>query len=221
LVDADLQFGDVANVLNLAPTHTLTEALEAADDEVVLKTRLIHHPDDFFVIAAPRSPELADQIGAEEFGRLIQRLASLFRYVVLDTTPGLGEHVLVALENATDGVFVTTMTVPSLRALRSEFETLLTLDLLPQNRHLVLNSVEKNTGLLVKDASAIIGAAPDVIVPRSTGVILAANAGVVLIHNDPRDAAAKAVRALVQRIEPAAYPTRRRIHRKARRNEPE
>jgi len=219
LVDADLQFGDIANVLDLEVTRGLAEAVDAGDDEVLLKTRLIRHADDFFVIPAPRSPERADAIEPGRLGRLIDRLATMFRYVVIDTTPGLGEHSLTALEHATDGVFVTSLTVASLRALRTEFEVLVTLGLLPQNRHIVLNAVEKNTGLVVADAGAIIGSDPDVVVPRSKGVVLAANAGVPLIHNDPRDPAAKAVRSLVQRIEPEAFPTRRRIHRRNRSHE--
>ncbi|WP_448808431.1 AAA family ATPase [Agromyces bauzanensis] len=219
LIDADLQFGDIANVLDLEATRGLAEAVDAADDEVLIKTLLIRHHDDFFIIPAPRSPELADTIDPARMGALINRLATMFRYVVIDTTPGLGEHTLTALEHATDGVFVTSLTVASLRALRTEFELLVTLGLLPQNRHIVLNAVEKNTGLVVADAEPIIGAAPDVIVPRSSGVLLAANAGVPLIHNDPRDPAAKAVRILVQRIDPDAYPTRRRIHRRSRSHE--
>ncbi|WP_136708127.1 AAA family ATPase [Agromyces sp. H66] len=216
LIDADLQFGDIANVLDLTATRGLVEAVDAADDEVLIKTLLIRHVDDFFVIPAPRSPELADTIDPHRMGALIDRLATMFRYVVIDTTPGLGEHTLTALEHATDGIFVTSLTVASLRALRTEFELLVALGLLPQNRHIVLNAVEKNTGLVVADAEPIIGAAPDIVVPRSSGVLLAANAGVPLIHNDPRDSAAKAVRTLVQRIEPTAYPTRRRIHRRRR-----
>lgn len=221
LIDADLQFGDIANVLDLQPTRGLAEAVDAADDEVLIKTQLIRHVDDFFVIPAPRSPELADAIDVGRFGALIDRLATMFRYVVIDTTPGLGEHTLTALEHATDGVFVTSLTVASLRALRTEFELLVKLELLPLNRHIVLNAVEKNTGLVVADAEPIIGAAPDVVVPRSPGVLLAANAGVPLIHHDARDPAARAVRSLVLRIDPAAVPTRRRIHRRNRSHEPQ
>ena len=108
------------------------------------------------------------------------------------------------------------MTVPSLRALRKEFELLVALGLVPANRHIVMNFVEKNTGILLKDAQAILGAEVDVEVPRSTAVVLASNEGVPLIHHDVRDTAAKAMRAVVQRIDPSAVPTRKRIHRKAR-----
>lgn len=216
LVDADVQFGDIANALDLRPQYSLSDVVGVGDDEVAMKALLTRHDDDFFVVAAPPSPELADAIPPDALARLLRRLATMFRFVVVDTTPGLGEHTLVALEQATDGVFVTNMTVPSLRALRKEFELLVALNLLPVNRHVVLNFVEKNTGLLPKDAERILGAPVDVEVPRSLGVVHASNAGTPLIHHDVRDPAARAIRTVVQRIEPDAIPTRKRIHRKAR-----
>ncbi|MDR6905395.1 MinD-like ATPase involved in chromosome partitioning or flagellar assembly [Agromyces sp. 3263] len=216
LVDADVQFGDIANALDLAPQYSLVDVANAGHDEVALKALLTHHDDDFFVIAAPPSPELADEITGEALGEFLARLATMFRYVIVDTTPGLGEHALAALEQATDGVFVTNFTVPSLRALRKEFELLVALQLVPANRHVIVNFVEKNTGLVLKDAEAILGARVDVQVPRSLGVVLASNAGVPLIHHDVRDPAAKAIRGVVLRIDPNAVPTRKRIQRKAR-----
>lgn len=216
LVDADVQFGDIANALDLSPQFSLADVANAGADEMALKALLVHHEDDFFVLAAPSSPELAEAVSIDALGDLLDRLARMFRYVIVDTTPGLGEHTLTAIEHATDGVFVTNMTVPSLRALRKEFELLVRLDLVPANRHIILNFVEKHTGLLRKDVEEILGAPVHVEVPRSTAVVLASNEGVPLIHHDVRDAAAKGMRAVVQRIEPAAEPTRKRIHRKAR-----
>ncbi|MEV1131955.1 AAA family ATPase [Agromyces sp. NPDC049794] len=216
LVDADVQFGDIANALELTSQYSLADAVHAGNEEVALKALLVHHDDDFFVLPAPLSPELADGVTSDALGALLDRLATMFRYVIVDTTPGLGDHTLTALEHATDGVFVTSLTVTSLRALRKEFELLLALGLVPANRHVILNFVEKNTGLLRKDAEAILGTGIDVEVPRSTGVVLASNSGIPLIHHDVRDSAAKALRSVVQRIEPSAVPTRRRIHRKTR-----
>lgn len=216
LVDADVQFGDIANALDLNPQYSLADVVQTGTDEVALKALLTHHEDDFFVIVAPPSPELADGIATDALGALLDRLATMFRYVIVDTTPGMPEHTLTALEHATDGVFVSNMTVPSLRALRKEFELLVALGLVPNNRHIILNFVEKNTGLMTKDVEAIIGTPIDVQVPRSTAVVLASNEGAPLIHHDVRDPAAKALRAVVQRIDPSAVPTRRRIHRKAR-----
>lgn len=213
LVDADLQFGDVANALELHSQHSLVD-LSQENDEVAIKTLLSHHADGFFVVPAPASPEGADAVSSQAIGALIDRLSAMFRYVVVDTSPGLGEHTLAALEHATDGVFVTSVTVPSLRALRTEFEVLVALGLVPPNRHIVLNLIEKNTGLLTKDAEVIVGAHIDVEVRRSPSVVLASNAGVPFIHHDPRDPAAKAIRSLVLRVDQRAVQHRGRARRK-------
>lgn len=222
LVDADMQFGDIVAALGLEPQQTIVDAVSAAAaDEIVFKTSLTHHDDGFFVVASAPSPELGDSVSPEALGRLIDRLRGAFRYVVVDTTPGLGEHTLVALEHVTDAVFVTSMSVPSLRAMRTEFELLTTIGLMPGNRHIVLNQTDKLSGLTVRDAEHIIGAPIDVDVPRSSAVLLAGNRGVPLIHDDVRDPAAKAIRSVVMRIAPEAYPKRRRIQRRRRSNETE
>jgi Flp pilus assembly CpaE family ATPase len=222
LVDADLQFGDITTALALEPTRTIVDAVaEAAVDEIVLKTTLTHHDDGFFVIASAPSPELGDQVAPLALARLIERLRATFRYVIVDTTPGLGEHTLVTLEHVTDAVFVTNMGVPSLRAMRTEFELLTRLGLMPGNRHLVVNQTDKNSGLTIKDVEHIIGAPIDVEVPKSSAVLLASNRGVPLIHDDVRDPAAKAIRSIVLRIAPEAFPKRSKIQRRRRTSEPE
>lgn len=209
LVDADLQFGDITAALDLDPESTIVDATStAAGDELILKTTLTHHAGGFFVVASAPSPELGDEIAPAALGRLITQLRGIFRYVIVDTTPGLGEHSLVVLEHVTDAVFVSNLGVPALRALRTELELLRTLGLLPANRRVVVNQTEKNAGITVKDAEQIIGAPLDVDIPRSTAVLLASNKGVPLIDDDPRDPAARALRALVTRIAPEAADTR-------------
>ncbi|MDQ0894604.1 AAA family ATPase [Agromyces ramosus] len=208
LIDADLQFGDITIALALTPERTIVDAVaEAADDEIVLKTALTHHSDGFFVVASAPSPELGDLVSPVALGRLIDRLRATFRYVIVDTTPGMGEHSLVALEHVTDAVFVSNMGVPSLRAMRTEFELLTTLGLMPGNRHVVVNQTDKLSGLTIKDVENILGAPVDVDVPKSSAVLLSSNRGVPLIHDDVRDPAAKAMRSIVLRIAPEASPT--------------
>ena len=215
LVDSDLQFGDVGNALDVVAVRTLADIVDSSvDDEMVLKTSLARHSDDFFVVPAPRTPEDADNVSAEDLARLITALSAIFSYVVIDTAPSLGDHTLAVLENATAGIFVSNMSVPALRAMHSELSVLAAAGLLPARRRLVLNFSDSTSGITPKDAARIVGTDFDVVVPRSTGVLLASNLGVPLIHHDVRDAAAKAIRSLVTDFEPSALPTRRRIYRR-------
>jgi Flp pilus assembly CpaE family ATPase len=141
--------------------------------------------------------------------------------VIVDTTPGLGEHALTTIEHSTDAVFVSNMGVASLRALRTEFELLSEVGLLPVNRHVVVNFTDRLSGITIKDAENILGTPVSVEVPRSSAVLLASNRGVPLIHDDVRDPAAKAIRALVMRIAPEAFPSRSKIQKRRRSRESE
>jgi MinD-like ATPase involved in chromosome partitioning or flagellar assembly len=217
LVDADVQFGDIAAALDLDPTHTLVDAVQvaAAGDELALKTFLSRHPEGFYIIPGAASPETGDEVSPPQLGVLLRQLTQIFRYVIVDTTPGLDEHTLAVIENSTDAVFVTNMGVPSLRAMRKELELLQQIALLPPNRHMVINFTEKHSGLTVRDAERIAGAQMNVVMPRSTAVLLASNRGVPLLLDDPKDHAAVALRNLVLRIDPSAHARRRRTNRRA------
>ena len=102
LVDADLQFGDVANVLALEPTYTLpdmvTELVSA--DDIVVKTLLTPHPAGFFAVCGADSPVEGERVTSEQLGNLVAQLAATFKWVIVDTTPALGEHTQHRQENA-------------------------------------------------------------------------------------------------------------------------
>lgn len=218
IVDLDLQFGDVASGLMLEPEFTITDAVvgAASQDAMVLKTYLSLHPGSIYALCAPRNPIDMDRIAGEHISHLLRQLRSEFQYVVVDTAPGLGEHVLATLEQATDAVWVCGMDIPSIRGLRTGFQILSELDLLPENRHIVLNMADRKTGLTLQDVEATIGAPVDVVLPRSRAVPFSTNKGVPLLQDGSRDGAAKGLRQLVERFKPnwEARP-HKKLHRRA------
>jgi Flp pilus assembly CpaE family ATPase len=217
IVDLDLQFGDVASGLMLEPEFTITDAVvgAASQDAMVLKTYLSVHPGSIYALCAPRNPIDMDKISGEDISHLLRQLRSEFQYVVVDTAPGLGEHVLATLEQATDAVWVCGMDIPSIRGLRTGFQILSELDLLPDNRHVVLNMADRKTGLTVQDVEATIGAPVDVVLPRSRTVPFSTNKGVPLLQDGSRDGVAKGLRQLVERFKPnwEARP-HKKLHRR-------
>ncbi|MDH3706608.1 MAG: P-loop NTPase, partial [Acidimicrobiia bacterium] len=66
LIDADLQFGDIAVMLKLAPQHTIVDAVASGDrlDETFVQNLLtVHESSGLLVLPAPLEPAFADQIG--------------------------------------------------------------------------------------------------------------------------------------------------------------
>ncbi len=214
VVDLDVQFGDVATALGLVPEHCLTDAVAgvARHDSMVVKAFLSPHSTGLFALCGSDSPAEGGEVTGEQVTRLLKLLSQQFRYVVVDTAPGLSEQTLAALDCATDAVLLSSMDVPGVRGLRKEILLLRELDLMPASSHVVLNFADSRGGLSRADVAATIGSSIDVLVPRSRAVPSSTNQGIPLLQSQSKDPAAAALRQLVRRLipaTPATKPTRR------------
>ncbi|MEA3549926.1 MULTISPECIES: AAA family ATPase [Micrococcaceae] len=218
IVDLDLQFGDVASGLMLEPEHTITDAVvgAASQDSMVLKTYLTVHPGGIYALCAPKNPVEMDRISGENVSHLLSQLRQEFQYVVVDTAPGLGEHVLATLDMASDAVWICGMDVPSIRGLRTGNQILAELNLLPERRHVVLNMADRRSGLTLQDVEATIGAPVDVVLPRSRTLPFSTNKGIPLLQDGTRDPATRGLRQLVERFKPNwEERPHKKLHRRA------
>ena len=202
LVDLDVQFGDVASALDLDPEYCLPDAVQgpASRDTMLLKTFLTLHETGLYVICGAKSPAAADSITGEEVSRLLQMLASEFAYVVVDTAPGLSEHVLAAMDQSSDLIMVTSMDVPGVRGLRKEIDALNALGMLGNNDHVVLNMADGRGGLTLAQVETTLGVGVDVVLPRSRAALQSVNQGVPLLQSGVRDPMTKQLRGLVTRF---------------------
>ena len=217
LVDLDVQFGDVASALSLDPDHTLLDVTRgpAAQDSMVLKTFLTQHPTGLYAVCGPANPADADAVTPDDVARLLQTLASEFRYVVVDTAPGLDEHALTAIDQTDELVLLTGLDVPGVRGLRKELDILRDLGVAFDGRHVLVNFADPHSGLTKADVEATIGTDVDLVLPRSRAVQISVNQGAPLLQSDARDPMTKQLRKLVDRFTPApmrpaetAAPTR-------------
>ncbi|MBB3082242.1 AAA family ATPase [Geodermatophilus sabuli] len=206
LVDLDVQFGDVASALGLVPEYTLPDAVQgpASEDTMVLKTFLTQHPSGLYAVCGAESPAAGDTVTGADVTRLLTALAREFRYVVVDTAPGLSEQTLAALDRATDVVMLSSMDVPGVRGLRKELDVLRELCMIPAGRHVVMNLADPKGGLSVRDVETAIGTGVDVVIPRSAAVPASTNQGVPILASGRKDPAVKELRRLVARF--AATP---------------
>ncbi|MBV9357238.1 MAG: AAA family ATPase, partial [Chloroflexi bacterium] len=117
LVDLNLPFGDIALMLDLRPDRDVVAALEdpVINDLERLQASLVKAPQGIHVLAAPTTPGIAAHVDPDRVGRLLQELAELYQFVIVDTPVGLTELTAVALDVAELGLFVTTPEVPSLK----------------------------------------------------------------------------------------------------------
>jgi len=188
IVDLDLQFGDIATALQLMPDSSIADAAKAVShlDTMGLKVMLTHHSNDLYALCAPNSPVEGERMTPTETARIISLLQQSFKYVVIDTTAGLGEHTLVALEAATDIVLICSMDVPGVRSFRTTLVTLDEIGLTAPQRHIVLTRADARVGLAVDDIERTIGRPIDVAIPSSRSVPLSINQGTPILQVDQR-----------------------------------
>lgn len=188
IVDLDLQFGDVATALQLMPEHTVADAARsvASLDAMSLKVLLTHHPVDMYALCAPDSPADGERITAAQTADVLKLMRREFRYVVVDTTAGLGEQTLAALEAASEIVLICAMDVPGVRSFRTTLITLDEIGLTAAPRHIVLTRADARVGLNIEDIERTIGRPIDVTIPSTRAVPLSINQGTPILQTDQR-----------------------------------
>ncbi|MCB0996056.1 MAG: P-loop NTPase [Acidimicrobiales bacterium] len=202
IVDLDVQFGDVGHALGITPEHTLGDVANASRmDSTFLKVLLDHHSSGLYALCGPESLIQAEEIVGHHVKAMLDLMADMFGYIVVDTAAGIGEHSLTALEFATDLVLVCTTESSCLRALRREMDALEMVGLTTQHRHLVINKID-GRGIEVNEIEAALGMQAAVQIPYSRNVPTSLDQGIPVIEESPRDGATKALKELVRKLGP-------------------
>ncbi|MCD9154661.1 AAA family ATPase [Aeromicrobium duanguangcaii] len=202
IIDFDSQFGDVASVLNINAQHTLEDAFteHSVHPPLVVKGLLNAFDEKLLVLAASESPAALEKISPVQESDLLRQLSDDYAFVVVDTGSGLTDETMAALEVATDVIMVTTMDVSSVKALRRAADLLDRIDLLPRNRHLVVNMTESGTGLEIDDIAQAMQMPVDVSIARSVDIALSVNTGRPLAQAKRSAELSSAVDAIVAKL---------------------
>jgi pilus assembly protein CpaE len=202
IVDLDLQFGDVATALQLRPEHSLADVARAgtAVETTALKVFLVSHTSGLWALCSPPSPAEADEIGSAHVGHVLGLLSAQFPLVVVDTSAGLHEGTLAALDMSTDLVIVCPMDVAGVRSLRKELDALDLAGVTTSRRHLVLNRADSRVGISPHDIEEVLGMEVDISIPSARSVPLSMNEGVPLVESNPRSPVALRLQELANRF---------------------
>ena len=202
LVDADLQFGDVAVMLKLAPQRTLVDAINNMDrlDSTMIEQLLIRHePSGLDVLAAPLEPSFADRVTGDEMGRIIKLLRTIADVVVVDTPAYFNEVVIELIEQSDEILLVAGMDVPNIKNVKIGLQTLKMLNLPVNKVHLILNRANSKVRLEVSDVERTLGVKADCLIPSDIVVPQCVNKGVAVVLEAPKSGVARAIEELAAR----------------------
>ena len=212
LIDADLQFGDIAVMLKLSPQHTIVDAVSALDrlDASLLQNLLIQHgPSGLLVLPAPLEPAFADQIGAAEMVRIVEILRSFCSFVVVDTPAYFNDVVLGLIEVSDDVLLVAGMDIPNIKNVKIGLQTLRLLNTPMEKLRLILNRANSKVKLDVGEVERTLGVQADALIPSDVVVPQAVNKGEAVVLNAPKSGVAKSLEQLADLFKPAQVRKKR------------
>jgi len=198
-VDLDVQFGDLCTTMSLQPEYNLSHlARTTVLDATAAKVFLTPYGDSgLYVLCSASAPVDADVVTADHVNTVLPLLAQDFAYVVVDTSAGLDDRTLAAIECATDLVLVSSLDVTSIRSLRKLVEAMDKLGM-KASRHFVLNRADSRVGISPRDAEAVVGMPVAVGVSSNRDIPLSMNMGTPVVSYAPKSVAAKQFRTLTE-----------------------
>jgi pilus assembly protein CpaE len=198
IVDLDLQFGDVGLSLGLSPEKTIYDLAKAGGsvDGDKLEAYLATHESGVRVLMAPTRPDHAGMIGTEFLRDVYAGLRSTHDYVIVDTPPGFTPEVIASIDSSSHVCVVGTLDSLSLKNTKLGLDTLGLMGYPTDRTRIVLNRADSRVGVTQEDVVAVLGRAPDVMVPSDREIARSVNEGTPIVLAKERSEAAGAFRKL-------------------------
>jgi pilus assembly protein CpaE len=204
VVDLDLQFGDIGLSLGLSPEKTVYDLAKAGGtiDGDKLEGYLAVHESGVRVLMAPTRPDHAGMVGTEFLRDVYTGLRTTHEFVIVDTPPGFTPEVIASIDSSSHVCVVGTLDSLSLKNTKLGLDTLGLMGYPVDRMRIVLNRADSRVGITHEDVVAVLGRAPDVMVPSDREVARSVNEGMPVVLSRERSEAAAAFRSLAAYYDP-------------------
>jgi pilus assembly protein CpaE len=199
LVDADLQFGDIAVMMKLTPQHTIVDAVAAIHrlDAQLMQSLLVkHEPTGLYVLPAPVEPAFADQVSGADMVRIVKILQSFCSYIVIDTPAHFNDVVLALLEESDDILLISGMDIPNIKNVKLGLQTLRLLNIPVSKLKLVLNRSNSKVKLDIGEVERTLQMKADALIPSDILVPQSVNKGVPAVIDAPKSGVSRSLEQL-------------------------
>jgi pilus assembly protein CpaE len=186
LIDASLQFGDVAVMLNFKTMASIVDIAERIGDldSDLISSVLLTHDSGLKVLLAPPRPEMAELIKPEHLKAVLSHARRMFDYVIVDTSSTLTDISLTALDAADRILLVTRQNLPSLKNISRFFDLTQELDYDKSKTLLVVNHASPRLGISIKDIEDTLKWPAFAVIPEDEVAQNAADRGTPLVTGE-------------------------------------
>ena len=203
VVDADLQFGDVALFLNVLPQATIADLVQDIDhlDEKLLEGYLCSFSRNVKVLPAPFRPEQAETVSGVHLAAILKMLRSMFQYVVVDTTPSFNDAMLAALDAADEVLVICAMDLPTVKNVKMCLEIMESLNYTKEKIKMVLNRADSEGGMDMREVEEALRCDFSATIPSDgKTVVSSVNRGVPFVISNPDTHVAHSVYELARLV---------------------
>jgi len=166
VLDLDLQFGDVANFLQLNAQYTIFEAQEAVVKRPVSEFQVMDYltlyefdGTEFFVLPAPQKLEESYNISAKAVGQVVSELRHYFDYVIIDTTSAFNEANLQVMDMSTIVTAVAIVDfIPTIKNMKIGYDAMKKIGYESNKIRFILNRSNAKTNIEVSDVEKLMDA---------------------------------------------------------------
>jgi len=203
LVDLDLQFGDIAIMLNVSVKNTINDLINEIHllDEDNIDDYLVTHFSGVRVLPAPIKPEYAEYITSSHVEKIIKALRNNYHYIIIDTSASFHETVLTSLDMSDKIFLVATLDLPTIKNVKAGLDVMETLHYPKDKINIILNKATEQYGIKYKDFENTLKYPIGFYIPEdSPTVITSANKGFPFVMTRTETKVAKAVISISNEI---------------------
>jgi len=161
LIDLDVQFGDAAFQLGLAPRLTLSDLVDAGArvDGELLRATTTPHPSGLKIVAAPRDMMPLEALTNEQALSIVELAMREFGTVFVDFPTNWTNWSLSLLARSDLTLMVTEMSISSLHRARRQLDLIASQDLSGLDVRVIVNRFEKGMfkSLQPSDVAEVLG----------------------------------------------------------------
>jgi pilus assembly protein CpaE len=201
IVDANLQFGDVAVFLNEQGKNNILDLTPRADEldpEIINNVTIKHAQSGIRILAAPMKPEQADSVTGEQFSKVIRYLRDLYSYVIVDTACSLTNITASVIDNSDLLILLTTQDIPSIKNSRLFLDEIDALGFDRKRIIFVMNKYDKRIGITPEKVSENLKQEITSIIPYEERVIVSVNRGIPFLLVDKSRPLSRAILSLAE-----------------------
>jgi pilus assembly protein CpaE len=202
VMDANLQFGDIALYFDIKPNKTIYEWVKEAygRSHYSVDQYMVKHNCGVSILAAPPRPEFFEFITMEHVKAAIEEMKKQFDIVLIDIPGYLSDIHFGSLKSSEEILLLTTNDIPTLRTTKLYLDTLESINLKGKVK-LIINRENKNSSLNLKKIEEILGVEVLSFIPDQENIVKASlNEGIPYVISQSNTPIAKAVMKLTTKL---------------------